>query len=143
MTKKQFNMTDWLNKKPDTTNQKNTDQEKSVQIPEIRRDKPSLSVDSKQSVQIREIRGDKNMIRTNSCQFVDQGKSVSPSSVDCCPLSVDLQEEIELLTVEIENKAIDIAPDYQSWRDLGFALSEELSENGREYFHRISRFYPN
>ena len=123
MTKKQFNMTDWLNKKPDTTNQKNTDQEKSVQI--------------------REIRGDKNTISVNSCQFVDQGKSVSPSSVDCCPLSVDLQQEIELLTVEIENKAIDIAPDYQSWRDLGFALSEELSENGREYFHRISRFYPN
>ena len=69
MTKKQFNMTDWLNKKPDTTNQKNTDQEKSVQI--------------------REIRGGKNTISVNSCQFVDQGKSVSPSSVDCCQLSVD------------------------------------------------------
>ena len=123
MTKKQFNMTDWLNKKPDTTNQKNTDQEKSAQI--------------------REIRGGKNMISVNSCQFVDQGESVSPSSVDCCPLSVDLQQEIELLTMEIENRAIDIAPDYQSWRDLGFALADALGENGRDYYHRLSRFYPN
>ena len=46
MTKKQFNMTDCLNKKPDTTNQKNTDQEKSVQIREIRGDKNTISVNS-------------------------------------------------------------------------------------------------
>ena len=123
MNKKEFNITEWLNKKPDTTNQKNTDQEKSAQI--------------------REIRGGKNMISVNSCQFVDQGESVSPSSVDCCPLSVDLQQEIELLTMEIENRAIDIAPDYQSWRDLGFALADALGENGRDYYHRLSRFYPN
>ena len=79
-------------------------------------------------------------------------------SVDSCPLSVDpnqsvkireicgtfsdLQHEIELLTVEIENRAIDIAPDYQSWRDLGFALADALGENGRNYYHRLSRFYP-
>ena len=80
-------------------------------------------------------------------------------SVDSCPLSVDsnqsvkireicgtfsdLQHEIELLTVEIENRAIDIVPDYQSWRDLGFALADALGENGRNYYHRLSRFYPN
>ena len=93
---KEFNIEEWLNKKPDTTNQENTDQEKSVQIPEIR------------------------------------GGS-----------SVDLQEEIELLTKEIENRAIDIAPDYQSWRDIGFALTDALEESGREYYHRLSRFFPN
>lgn len=93
---KEFNIEEWLNKKPDTTNQENTDQEKYVQIPEIR------------------------------------GGS-----------SVDLQEEIELLTKEIENRAIDIAPDYQSWRDIGFALTDALGESGREYYHRLSRFYPN
>lgn len=93
---KEFNIEEWLNKKPDTTNQENTDQEKSAQIPEIR------------------------------------GGS-----------SVDLQEEIELLTKEIENRAIDIAPDYQSWRDIGFSLTDALGESGREYYHRLSRFYPN
>lgn len=119
---KEFNIEEWLNKKPDTTNQENTDQEKSVQI--------------------REIRGDKNMIRVNSCQFVDQEKSAQIPEIRGGS-SVDLQEEIELLTKEIENRAIDIAPDYQSWRDLGFALTDALGECGRDYFHRLSRFYPN
>ena len=72
-----------------------------------------------------------------------QGTTASPMSVDCCPLSVDLQEEIELLTKIIEERSIDIAPDYHSWRDLGFALADALGENGRDYFHRISRFYLN
>ena len=115
MNKKEFNMSEWLNKKTQET--KNT----SMSV-----DSCPLSVDSKKSVKIREICG-------NS----------SPKSVDCCPLSVDLSQEIELLTVEIENRAIDIAPDYHSWRDLGFALTDALGENGRDYFHRLSRFYPN
>jgi hypothetical protein len=29
-----------------------------------------------------------------------------------------------------------------NWRDLGFALAVALGENGRSYFHRLSRFYP-
>ena len=128
MKNKEFNISDWLNQKPNST-----------------------SLNS-ESVKIREIRGDKKMIRVNSRQFVDQEKSVeireicgtsSSKSVDCCPLSVDLKEEIELLTKIIEERSIDIAPDYQSWRDLGFALSDTLGENGRDYFHRLSRFYPN
>ena len=88
-----------------------------------------------------------------------QEATASSTPVDCCLLPVDsnqsvkireicgtfsdLQHEIELLTVEIENRAIDIAPDYHSWRDLGFALTDALGENGRDYFHRLSRFYPN
>lgn len=118
----EFNIEVWLNKKPDTTNPQNINHEKSVQI--------------------REIRGDKNMIRANSCQFVDQEKSAQIPEIRR-DSSVDLQEEIELLTKEIENRAIDIAPDYQSWRDIGFALTDALGESGREYFHRLSRFYPN
>ena len=88
MNKKQFNIEEWLNKKPQET-------------------------------------------------------TATSMSVDCCPLSVDLQEEIELLTKIIEERSIDIAPDYHSWRDLGFALADALGENGRDYFHRISRFYLN
>ena len=65
MNKKQFNIEEWLNKKPQET----TATSMSV-------DCCPLSVDTKKSVQIREIRGDKNMIRVNSCQFVDQQKYV-------------------------------------------------------------------
>ncbi len=104
MNKKEFNISEWLNKKTQEATASSTPVDCCL-----------LPVDSNQSVKIREI----------------------------CGTFSDLQHEIELLTVEIENRAIDIAPDYQSWRDLGFALSDALGENGRDYFHRLSRFYPN
>ena len=104
MNKKEFNMSEWLNKKPQEATASSTPVDCCL-----------LPVDSNQSVKIREI----------------------------CGTFSDLQHEIELLTVEIENRAIDIAPDYHSWRDLGFALTDALGENGRDYFHRLSRFYPN
>lgn len=54
----------------------------------------------------------------------------------------DSSDDIEIVTQRIEAAGVDITGDYASWRDLGFALSDELGENGRDYFHRISRFYP-
>lgn len=50
--------------------------------------------------------------------------------------------DIEAITVRIESAAIDIAPNYADWRDLGFALADALGESGRNYYHRLSRFYP-
>lgn len=58
-------------------------------------------------------------------------------------VSTDTQQEIEQITQRIEAAAIDIAPNYADWRDLGFALADALGENGRSYFQRLSRFYPN
>ena len=51
-------------------------------------------------------------------------------------------EDIETVTTRIEATGTDITAGYENWRDLGFALSEELGESGRDYFHRISRFNP-
>lgn len=42
----------------------------------------------------------------------------------------------------IEQAAIDITATYADWRDIGFALADALGEAGRDYYHRISRFYP-
>ena len=53
----------------------------------------------------------------------------------------DTTDDIEVVTQRIEAARADITGDYATWRDLGFALSDELGENGRDYFHRISRFY--
>ncbi len=50
--------------------------------------------------------------------------------------------DIEIITQRIESASIDITSGYENWRDLGFALSEELGESGRDYYHRISRFNP-
>ena len=51
-------------------------------------------------------------------------------------------DDIETITARIESSHTDITAGYDNWRDLGFALSEELGETGRDYFHRISRFNP-
>jgi len=49
--------------------------------------------------------------------------------------------DIETITQRIESSSVDIAPNYADWRDLGFALADELGESGRAYYHRLSRFY--
>ncbi|MDP3643255.1 MAG: DUF3987 domain-containing protein [Bacteroidota bacterium] len=52
-----------------------------------------------------------------------------------------VSSEINLIISRIEASAIDIAPNYADWRDLGFALADALGESGRPYYHRLSRFY--
>lgn len=58
-------------------------------------------------------------------------------------LSTANSNDIEDVVSRIEASAIDIAPSYSDWRDLGFALADALGENGRDYYQRLSRFYPN
>ena len=58
------------------------------------------------------------------------------------PSHVAANDDLELIVKRIESTAIDIAPNYADWRDLGFALADALGESGRNYFHRLSRFYP-
>lgn len=48
-------------------------------------------------------------------------------------------EIIENLTVEIERNSIDITVGYENWIRIGFSLATALGENGRDYFHRLSR----
>ena len=68
------------------------------------------------------------------------GNTVRTTSVYLPQTSV--QEDIETITQRIEASHTDITAGYSNWLDLGFALSEELGEAGRDYFHRISRFNP-
>ncbi len=49
--------------------------------------------------------------------------------------------EIEVIIQQIESKQIDITNAYSDWRDIGFALADAFGENGRDYFHRVSKFY--
>ena len=53
------------------------------------------------------------------------------------------QSDIESITQRVESQHTDIAPNYADWRDLGFALADAFGESGRQYYHRLSRFYPN
>lgn len=52
-----------------------------------------------------------------------------------------LNSDIEEKTKRIEQSATNIAPNYADWRDLGFALADALGKSGRQYYHRLSRFY--
>ncbi|MBN2747844.1 MAG: PriCT-2 domain-containing protein, partial [Bacteroidales bacterium] len=50
--------------------------------------------------------------------------------------------DLGVILSRIEASQTDITASYSDWRDIGFALADEFGENGRNYFHRISRFYP-
>ena len=52
-----------------------------------------------------------------------------------------LEEDIDKVVRKIEEKKLDITVDYDTWIRIGFALTDALGEEGRSYFHRISRFY--
>lgn len=55
--------------------------------------------------------------------------------------SLTARDEVEIVATRIENSCTDITPAYCDWRDLGFALAQGLDEEGRAYYHRLSRFY--
>lgn len=52
-----------------------------------------------------------------------------------------IEHEVEVITRRIENYQIDLTCNYQDWIKLGFAFADEFGETGRNYFHRVSRFY--
>ncbi|NOU62287.1 PriCT-2 domain-containing protein [Marinifilum caeruleilacunae] len=42
----------------------------------------------------------------------------------------------------VERHQIDITSDYHTWFKIGCSIANTIGEFGRDYFHRISRFYP-
>ena len=78
----------------------------------------------------------------NPNEFLNQDarpKKNDPSA----PLALtSMLDQIETVTQRIESKGIDITAGYARWRDIGFALVDAIGESGRDYFHRVSRFYP-
>jgi VirE N-terminal domain/HRDC domain/Primase C terminal 2 (PriCT-2) len=48
---------------------------------------------------------------------------------------------LESLTAAIENSRIDLTETHEKWIRIGYALSNEMGEGGRSFFHRIGRFY--
>lgn len=74
----------------------------------------------------------------NPAEWLEEPKT---SANHVSPNDIPIEEKIEQLVCSIESSSVDIAPDYASWRDLGFALSDALGEGGRSFFHRLSRFY--
>lgn len=50
--------------------------------------------------------------------------------------------DVEVIIQRLESANTDITANYADWRDIGFAFADEFGEAGRDYFHRVSRYYP-
>jgi hypothetical protein len=66
-----------------------------------------------------------------------------PTNVRAIPCGCpNPNDDIETIIYRLESSQTDITANYSDWRDIGFALADVLGEAGRDYYHRISRFYP-
>ena len=52
------------------------------------------------------------------------------------------EDDVEVIIQRLEEAHTDITANYADWRDICFAFADEFGESGRDYFHRVSRFYP-
>lgn len=55
---------------------------------------------------------------------------------------LNTSDEIRQVVEQAEASGIDLAPSYDQWLKMGFALAGEAGEQGREAFLRLSRLHP-
>ena len=84
-------------------------------------------------------------VRDNHSEGVTSVRSVS--SVRDKEISVRDKTSVEEKTLKtavhrIEQLGIDVTTHYHDWYRIGMALASHYGEAGRDYYHRISRFYP-
>ena len=53
----------------------------------------------------------------------------------------DVAARVRQVVERIEAQGADIAPSYEEWRNVGFALADAFGEGGRDLYQRVSRFY--
>ena len=71
-----------------------------------------------------------------------RSKPMVTATVEYAMEVADVEKNVERVVRKIESRGVDIAPTYNEWVELGFALANGLGEAGRSYFHRVSQFYP-
>ena len=77
--------------------------------------------------------------------FLKKEKTTKPApqqtpSTKSIPIN-NIAADIQSLVEQIESSGTDITIGYNNWRDIGFSLVEALGEDGRNFYHRISRFH--
>ena len=77
----------------------------------------------------------------NPLEWMENPAQQSINTEQAQPLSNSNESEVETIIQQIEANQIDITTAYSDWRNIGFAFADEFGESGRDYFHRISRFY--
>jgi len=71
----------------------------------------------------------------------DESLYCNPSSVIFKPTINMIEEDIEKIVNQIESRRLDITSQYDDWIKIAFSLIDAIGEEGRSYFHRLSRFY--
>lgn len=130
MPKKQFNISDWL--PSDISNNKTN----SISLNPSK--KSSLNIANTSSSSMTENKPSKITGSRSS-------SGVEMSEVDKRLLSevdIRLLSEVEAIVQQIESQQFDLTSTYSDWLEIGFALSTEFGESGRDYYHRISHFHP-
>ena len=93
------------------------------------------------------IENPKQVILSTAEESLQSAGSTKQSRRACTEQSrsacTEQSRSVEAIIQQIESQQIDIAPTYNDWRNIGFAFADEFGESGRDFFHRISRFYPN
>ena len=81
----------------------------------------------------------------NPHQWINNTPAVqsSPAAPATSYSSNDPYDDIEIITTRIESARIDITSGYTAWRDLGFALSDALGENGEHIISASAVFIRN
>lgn len=56
--------------------------------------------------------------------------------------TTNISSEVDKVVTRIESAFTDITTNYTDWVNVGFAFAHEFGEAGRNFFQRVSRFYP-
>ena len=75
-----------------------------------------------------------NRVQMTNGKYVDVASVFSADSVRSKTLEIAIQR--------IEQRGIDVTTRYHDWYRIGMALASHYGEAGRDYYHRISRYYP-
>ena len=59
------------------------------------------------------------------------------AAVDYAMEVADVENNVECVVQKIESRGLDIAPTYNEWVELGFALANGLGEVGRSCFGSV------
>ncbi len=82
------------------------------------------------------------MLKFNPFEWLNQQKPANQPPSPEKHKTTSNSAQVDLLVAEIEQQKLDIAPSYNDWLNVGFALASEFGEGGRDYYHNISQFYP-
>ncbi|MFA6924418.1 MAG: BT4734/BF3469 family protein [Bacteroidales bacterium] len=77
------------------------------------------------------LSSDKNIYVNDNSKMLDISKNQETSK---------LETDVEKIINQIEKQKIDITGSYDNWLKIGFAIANGFDENGRNYFHRISKY---